>query len=245
MRLRAAELATEWLGLREITESLSHEVEQERWTSLDRDLQQRACEGEEREYSIFATSEGSAPLTGRIVDKGFADELTDRGYLIIDGTDGRLHHVALSSSIDLGDLPTGSIVTARSAVEPRAADRTIAEVAEQGIYRSSRHLEIAEKSARRGQDARSYVQWHVRRLEALRKTGIVERIAEGVWTVPKDLVERGQAYDARRIDGAQVDVHSYFPIDQQKRAIGATWLDRQLLAGEANLSAKGLWRDDK
>lgn len=45
-------------------------------------------------------------------------------------------------------------------------------MAEQGIYRSSRHFEIAEKSARPGQYPRSYVQAHVRRVEALRKAGI-------------------------------------------------------------------------
>src|SRR5690606_31077202 len=41
-RHRAAELATEWLGLRtelEIQRTLQREVEQERWTSLDRTLQ--------------------------------------------------------------------------------------------------------------------------------------------------------------------------------------------------------------
>jgi type IV secretory pathway VirD2 relaxase len=42
MRHRAAELATEWLGPRtelEIQQTLQREVEQERWTSLDRTLQ--------------------------------------------------------------------------------------------------------------------------------------------------------------------------------------------------------------
>ena len=44
-RHRAAELATEWLGPRtelEIQQTLGHEVEQERWTSLDRTLQREA-----------------------------------------------------------------------------------------------------------------------------------------------------------------------------------------------------------
>jgi hypothetical protein len=48
MRERAAELATEWLGPRtelEIQQSLRREVDQERWTSLDRTLQQKAKAG--------------------------------------------------------------------------------------------------------------------------------------------------------------------------------------------------------
>ena len=46
-RHRAAELATEWLGPRtelEIQQTLQREVEQERWTSLDRTLQREAGE---------------------------------------------------------------------------------------------------------------------------------------------------------------------------------------------------------
>jgi type IV secretory pathway VirD2 relaxase len=44
-RHRAAELATEWLGPRtelEIQQTLQREVEQERWTSLDRTLKREA-----------------------------------------------------------------------------------------------------------------------------------------------------------------------------------------------------------
>ncbi len=47
-RHRAAELATEWLGPRtelEIQQTLQREVEQERWTSLDRTLQARGRRG--------------------------------------------------------------------------------------------------------------------------------------------------------------------------------------------------------
>lgn len=46
-RYRAAELATEWLGPRtelEIQQTLQREVEQERWTSLDRTLKREIGE---------------------------------------------------------------------------------------------------------------------------------------------------------------------------------------------------------
>lgn len=48
MRRRACELATEWLGPRtelEIQHSLQREVEQERWTGLDRTLKREAADG--------------------------------------------------------------------------------------------------------------------------------------------------------------------------------------------------------
>ena len=80
---------------------------------------------------------------------------------------------------------------------------------------------------------------HVRRLEALRRARIVECLEKGVWRVPKDLVERGRAYDARRSGGNQVEVKSYFPIERQVRAVGATWLDRLLVDRRDDLSPMG------
>jgi hypothetical protein len=70
---------------------------------------------------------------------------------------------------------------------------------------------------------------HVRRLEALRRAGHVERMAEGVWRVPHDLVERGRVYDRTRLSGGSVEVLSHLPLERQIRAVGATWLDQQLI----------------
>lgn len=302
MRARAAEIATEWLGPRsevEIRRSLAREVEQERWTSLDRRLQQQMSDGlvdlrhgpatgealrermmlsgrldklcrmglaqetasgqwtvspqaeatlrtlgergdiirtiqraftrERREYSIFDAASAVSPITGRVTAKGLNNELQDRGYIIVDGVDGRAHYVVLASKTDLTSLPTGAIVTVRSHAEPRSVDRTIAALAPDGNYHTSHHLEVARTEAKRGRNPDDFVQAHVRRLEALRKAGIVERLADGVWRIPSDFIERAQSYDVGRTRGATVDVRSYLPIDQQTRAIGATWLDRQLL----------------
>jgi hypothetical protein len=79
---------------------------------------------------------------------------------------------------------------------------------------------------------------HVRRLEALRRAGIVERIAEGVWRVPSDLSEQGRQYDSRLGD-VSVTVRSHLSIEQQKRAIGATWLDQQLIVSGKDLGERG------
>ena len=51
--------------------------------------------GQERgvaDYVINAVSAG-VPIVGRLVDKGLHDELTGEAYAVIDGTDGRAHHV--------------------------------------------------------------------------------------------------------------------------------------------------------
>jgi type IV secretory pathway VirD2 relaxase len=44
------------------------------------------------DYVIDAAS-SEAPIIGRLVDKGLHDELTGEAYAVIDGTDGRAHHV--------------------------------------------------------------------------------------------------------------------------------------------------------
>jgi hypothetical protein len=63
----------------------------------------------------------------------------------------------------------------------------------------------------------------------LRRSGHVERLEEGVWRVPVDLVERGRRFDAERSGGVAVTLHSHLSIADQSKALGATWLDRQLL----------------
>jgi hypothetical protein len=85
----------------------------------------------------------------------------------------------------------------------------------------------------------AFVQAHVRRLESLRRVGIAERVEEGIWRVPPDLVERGRAYDTNRTPGVLVDLRSELSITQQVRAIGVTWLDRQLVGGSEALARKG------
>lgn len=214
MRIRASELATAWLGPRtekEIHESLHREMEQERWTNLDRVLQseqragqldlravpaqpdarlqrslklgrlqslqrmglaqevsagcwtmnekaesvlramgergdiirtlQRALSGRQRDWAIH--DGGSATdLVGRVMTKGLADELQDRGYLVVDGLDGRAHYVALPAAVELSDFPVGAIVRIRG---QRAVDHAIASMAEHGIYRTDRHLAVLRK----------------------------------------------------------------------------------------------------
>jgi len=80
---------------------------------------------------------------------------------------------------------------------------------------------------------------HVRRLEALRRSGIVEHIAEGVWRVPADLPEQGRKYDAQRLGGVAVELRSHLPIERQACVIGATWLDQQLIGGASGIADNG------
>jgi hypothetical protein len=199
---------------------------------------QRAMSGIERELVVLDGASSSAPVVGRIVDKGLADELYDRGYLIVDGIDGRAHYIPLAANADLEALPIGGIVETRAATE-RTADRTIAGLAANGIYRTDHHLAIERAKATPEHDPDSFIAAHVRRLEALRRAGIVERVEDGVWRVPADLAERGKAHDAKRLGGVDVELRSHLSIDRQARAIGATWLDRQRFGDLSGLAQTG------
>ena len=305
MRMRASELATEWLGPRtelEIRQGLLREVEQERLTSLDRallrqatvdivDLTQQpadrqrqtllrarlqqleamelaeridanrwrlspnmeqtlndmgergdilramhnALKGQQRE--LVLETELVAPVIGRIAAKGLADELHDRGYLVVDGIDGRAHYVRLPVGADLTALPVGGIVEMKPTGGARAVDRNIAGVVCEGLYRSADHFAQLRKEGT--PDPQTAVDAHVRRLEALRRSGAVERMADGVWRIPPDFLSRTQAHDAQRAAGGTIELRSHLSIEQQVRAQGATWLDHQMVGDAKELSSQG------
>ena len=193
---------------------------------------QRAMGGRQRELTVFQPGDDGRTIVGRVAGKGLADELYDRGYLVVDGVDGKAHYVALPPRTELAQYPMGAVVEVKGSTDVRKADQTVAALATEGLYLTDHHLAIAK-----GQP--EVVAAHVRRLEALRRAGIVERVAEGLWKVPADLPERGRRYDARRLGGVAVEVKSHLPIERQARVIGATWLDQQLIGGGTGLGDLG------
>lgn len=206
---------------------------------------QRAMGGQPRELAVFEPGDDGRTIIGRVAAKGLADELRDRSYLVIDGVDGKAHYVALNARDEPANYPTGAVVEVRGSAEVRAADRNIAALASNGLYRTDHHLTIAQGQAQAGRDPHEVVAAHVRRLEALRRAGIVERIAEGLWKVPDDLPERGRQYDAQRLGGVAVELKSHLPIERQARVIGATWLDQQLIGGGSGLGNLGFGGEAK
>jgi len=210
---------------------------------------QRAMRGEPRELAVFEPdqdADGSGrTILGRVAAKGLADELHDRGYLVIDGVDGKAHYVALNARDELVNYPTGSVVEVKGSTDARAADRNIAALASNGLYRTDHHLAVAQGQAVPGRDPQEVLAAHVRRLEALRRAGIVERVAEGLWKVPGDLPEQGRRYDAQRLGGVAVELKSHLSIERQARVIGATWLDQQLIGGGSGLGDLGFGAEVK
>jgi type IV secretory pathway VirD2 relaxase len=204
---------------------------------------QRAMGGVPRELMVFTPGDQARSVIGRVAAKGMADELYDRGYLVVDGLDGKAHYVALGAKVELAQYPVGSVVEARGSVELRTADKRIAALAVEGIYRTDDHLALVKKQTHSNRDPQEVVTAHVRRLEALRRANVVERLSEGVWRVPSNLPERGQQYDAQRLDGVTVELRSHLSIEQQTRVMGATWLDQQLVSGVTDTGGGGFAGD--
>lgn len=207
---------------------------------------QRAMRGKPHELAVFQPGTDGRAIVGRVAGKGLADELHDKGYLIVDGADGKAHYVALPPRSELEQYPTGAVVEVKGSADVRATDRNIAALAVGGVYRTDHHLAVAQGRAAPDRNPREVVATHVRRLEALRHAGIVDRVADGVWRVPDDLVERGHQYDERRLGGGvAVTLKSHLPIERQARVIGATWLDQQLIGGGNGLGDLGFGAEVK
>jgi type IV secretory pathway VirD2 relaxase len=81
--------------------------------------------GWERAASSFVlTSEAQpSPVIGRLVARGLDDELTGTAYAVIDGTDGRAHHIRLPDLDAAGDSGPGSIVELRRYEDSKGRQR--------------------------------------------------------------------------------------------------------------------------
>ena len=196
------------------------------------------ADGMERDPMTFQIHDAAPeiPIVGRVVDKYLTDELGENLTVVVDGIDGRTHHVAGVDPARVADARIGSVVEIGPAdTGSRPSDRTIATIAEGGIYRPSRHLEQAKFEGRvPGGDYEGYVDSHVRRLEALRRAGIAERIDADQWRIPEDFESRAAAYDAGRNRQATIRILSAARLEQQIGADGATWLDRRLVSAETS-----------
>jgi len=70
--------------------------------------------GREPDVGGFAIhGEAAPPVLGRLADRGLHDELKGSAYIVIEGIDGRSHHLRFGSLEATGDAAIGSVVEAR------------------------------------------------------------------------------------------------------------------------------------
>ncbi|WP_408906070.1 relaxase/mobilization nuclease domain-containing protein [Nguyenibacter vanlangensis] len=183
----------------------------------------------------FHSEAPERPVAGRLVDRHLTDELGENLSLVVDGLDGRVHHLRGFDPAQMEDIPAGAIVEIAAAPvpdKPRPSDRAILAHTENGIYRPSAHLEQMQldRWSLKG-TPEDLIKGYVRRLEALRRAGIVERLEADRWRIPEDFQQKVLAYDAARAPKATVRLLSAFDLEAQIGSDGATWLDRRLVAG--------------
>ena len=72
--------------------------------------------GREPDVSSFALHAGTPadPILGRIAERGLHDELKGTAYVVIEGLDGRTHHVRFANLELTGDAVPGAIVETRA-----------------------------------------------------------------------------------------------------------------------------------
>ncbi|MBV9842260.1 MAG: relaxase/mobilization nuclease and DUF3363 domain-containing protein [Sphingomonadaceae bacterium] len=198
--------------------------------TMQREMTARSRGGVEQ-HIFDPGAQDVVPLLGRVIARGLADELHDRHYLLVDGTDGCSHYVDIGRGDRVEVTPESSIVrvvAARGGV--REVDRTIADVAAANGGRYSVDLHLRHDPAA----SEAFAEMHVRRLEAIRRlTGGAVREPDGSWTIAPDHLARVDAYEARlrRDRPVAVEMISPLPLERLASADAPTWLDRRI-AGE-------------
>jgi len=177
-------------------------------------------------------------ILGRLAATLPGDELRNGTLALIEGLDGRVWSIAMTDQ-ETAQLPKpGGIVSiGRKAIEPKPADRTIAAIAERngGVYSEELH-QAADPSS-----SPAFRLAHKRRLEALRRLGVVDRNVDGTWTVPSNFEERALHADARG-QSLSINVQSWLPIEALTARHAETWLDR--MNAKVLDAAKGLFADE-
>ncbi|CAH0497818.1 VirD2 family relaxase/mobilization nuclease [Novosphingobium sp. CECT 9465] len=89
---------------------------------MHRALTQRGIERSTSSY-VLAAERLDQPVVGRLVARGLDDELKSSAYAVVDGVDGRTHHIKLSDLEAAGDSAAGSIVELRAFDDARGVRR--------------------------------------------------------------------------------------------------------------------------
>jgi type IV secretory pathway VirD2 relaxase len=199
--------------------------------TMQRELTARNVERAAADRAIYdPTAEGAAPIVGRVIMRGLADEYNDRHYLLVDGIDGRTHYAEIGKGELVDPIPENAIVQiAPRSGGVRPVDRSVAEVAatNDGRYTIDAHLRHDATASER------FAETHVRRLEAMRKAShVAEREPDGSWIIAPDHLARVERFEAKQLRDYPVAIEtlSALPLDKLPSAEAATWLDRELVA---------------
>jgi type IV secretory pathway VirD2 relaxase len=165
---------------------------------------------------------GVEKLLGSVVTSVPEDELRDRRSLIVEDFNRQRWIVDIGLREPGRIPPDGAVIEV--GVRPsrlREIDVSILRIAERfgGVYSDMLHVEVDPAATP------AWRQGHIRRLEALRLAGIVERTGDGSWLVPQNYADRTFTHDATRSGRLDIQVRSWLSLEEQSGHAGLTWLD--------------------
>jgi hypothetical protein len=186
------------------------------------------------DLSPLLEADFDGPVLGELVHYGPADDIGDIFLAILETGQGELRYAKFDQTDDLArlqDILPGSLVAFEPNVPTlRPSDEAVARIAERtgGLYSAEHHWGEEPYAGR------DLIQANIRRLEVMRRLGMVERHADGVFEIGYDHLDRAMAFEEEvvRRYPLSVRVASYWTLGEQLDAIGPGHLDR-VLAGEA------------
>ena len=197
--------------------------------TLYRALAEGGVERAVADQAIFEPAT-ARPLVGRVIQRGLADEVRDRHYLVVDGVDGHAHYVDIGAGAAVDPMPLGAVVRIEGRIaQARPLDHTVAAIAAANDGRYSVDLHLAYDPTA----TEAFAETHVRRLEVMRRAAVgVERDPDGAFRVGFNHLERATAYERRQVERSPVVLRtlSAHPLERLASAVGATWLDRELIS---------------
>lgn len=192
------------------------------------------------DLSIYSTKEADGPtIEGRLSLKGFADELTDRKYIVMDEIGGGRHYIPIGDHARYDELEDGALIRIRGARESSGkADYNIDYVARQndGIYDEAKHKAYieTEQDYIPEEKREGYLDSHRKRLDTLEKNGVVELLGAGRYRVPEDVIDRGAEITKKINERERKRFYPRLDVLSEKSPEGltqdgkVTWLDKEL-----------------
>lgn len=196
-------------------------------------------------YSLKACE--GATVEGRVLDRGPADELTDKKYIVVEALGGGKHYVPVGEPFNYEKLDKGALIRVRPFDQSSGrADYNINLIARQnnGIYDIEKHRLYIEKEQNYiEEDAREgYLASHIKRIETLEQNDAALNMGQGRYKVPEDVIKRGAEISAK-INAREkkrfypkLDVLSAHAPEDLTDAAKKTWLDKELYARQQKKS---------
>jgi type IV secretory pathway VirD2 relaxase len=194
----------------------------------------RTIGGNPGRYFIVNDKTQTFEIEGRM-HKGLTDELYDKYYGIIETVQGESYYFKINRGA-MESLEDGSIVSAEIKKDSwlKSSDRNIFKEARKngGYYIRAEHekslkpiVHIGEKEISKTE----YLDSYETRLEKLSRLQLVNKMSEGTWRIPDNLIDELKKKDVSNpLNRYSFKSISKLSLDDQTRYRGQVWLDQYL-----------------